>query len=192
MNVCTCVGLVYVEPADDELKYDFVWRYTTSKSDWLELVASHFLQVQVKSQVIFCKSKSSRKSKLVITSQVTSHKNSDSSPTRVQVTRLESATLPYVHEPWSVALRLQCLQQTMMGTTSVPCLRCNSPTDPTCWALQSVHFPMEPLASFCSVGHACSIWMCTLNFRVISTADQWGWYTLHFITHATHGDRVRA
>ena len=49
---------------------------------------------QVKSQFILSKSKSSHKSSVSLTSQVTSHKNCDSSPTRVQVTRLESTTLP--------------------------------------------------------------------------------------------------
>ena len=48
---------------------------------------------QVKSQVMDSKSKSSPKSMWEVASQITSHKNGDSSRTRVQVTWLESTSL---------------------------------------------------------------------------------------------------
>ena len=48
-----------------------------------------------KSEVMDSKSKSSPKSMREVASQVTSHKNGDSSRTRVQVTWLESTSLPY-------------------------------------------------------------------------------------------------
>ena len=54
-----------------------------------------FSKSQVKSQVMDSKSKSSTKSMREVASQVTSHKNGDSSQTRVQVTWLKFTSLTF-------------------------------------------------------------------------------------------------
>jgi hypothetical protein len=93
--ICTKVVAQIVQHDDRSINTKILENliFTIDIYVWLALVTSHFLQFQVKSQVILSKSKSSHKSSVSLTSQVTSHKNCDSSPIRVQVTRLESTTL---------------------------------------------------------------------------------------------------
>ena len=67
--------------------------YILSKTSDLHCQQVIFSKSQVKSQVMDSKSKSSPKSMREVASQVTSHKNSDSSRTRVQVTWFESTSL---------------------------------------------------------------------------------------------------
>ena len=67
--------------------------YILSKASDLCCQQVIFSKSQVKSQVMDSKSKSSPKSTREVASQVTSHKNGDSSRTRVQVTWLETTSL---------------------------------------------------------------------------------------------------
>ena len=97
------IHFLYVDFSGGISSFCSVWTYLLKGLNWFYYILSKasdlrcqqviFSKSQVKSQVMDSKSKSSPRSMREVASQVTSHKNGDSSRTRVQVTWLESTSL---------------------------------------------------------------------------------------------------